>query len=269
MGFDDMWKRDWSSQKERPMAQDMDNEVSYYYDRHPIEEDLMGESFLHRTLTEYLEQVLTWLFYGQMCAIYANLNFYYRFNRREYPVAPDVAVLKGVPTQVVSSWCVGQSGPAPQVVFEIASPETWHNDLYLKPLSYAHMGVQEYFAYDPYSLPLSKDTSEKFFDSGIVRHLFGWRLDADTRRMHLLSAGPAGQLWSEHLESTLVPEPNWLRLYDRFGQVRLTMAEAAAWRAEQEAEARQAETMRADTEARRAEALAAKLRSLGFDSDQI
>ncbi len=262
MGFDDMWKRDWSSQKERPMAQDPNYEVSYYYDLHPIEEDLMGESFLHRRLTEYLEQVLIQLFYGQLCAVYANLNFYYRFNWREYPVAPDVAVLKGAPAQVVTSWRVGRSGPAPQVVFEIASPETWHNDLYLKPLSYAHMGVQEYFAYDPYSLPLSKDASKKFFGPEIERQLFGWRLNPDTGRMNLMSPGPAGQLWSEHLESTLMPEPNWLLLYDRFGQVRLTPAEAEARRAEQEAEARRAET-------RRAEALAAKLRALGFDPDQV
>src|SRR5438067_2438577 len=140
-----MWKRDWSSRKEHPMAQDPNDEVSYYYDLHPIEEDLMGESILHRTLTEYLEQVLTWLFYGQVCFVCANLNFYYRLNRREYPVAPDVAVLKGVPPQIVTSWRVSRSGPAPQVVFEIASPETWHNDLYLKPLTYADMGVQEYF----------------------------------------------------------------------------------------------------------------------------
>ena len=225
------------------MAQDLNNEVSYYYDLHPIEEDLMGESVLHRTLTEYLGQLLKWLFYRQVCAVYANLNFYYRVNQREYPVAPDLAVLNGSPPQNIRSWRVGRSGSAPQVVFEIASPETWHNDLYLKPLTYARMGVQEYFAYDPHNLPLSRDASEKLFGLGVERQLFGWRLDPDTRLMRLMPVGPAGQLWSEHLESTLMPEPQWLRLYDRFGQLRLTKAEA---------------------EARRAEALAEKLRSLGY-----
>jgi hypothetical protein len=115
--------------------------------------------------------------------------------------------------------------------------------------------VQEYFAYDPYSLPLSQQASENFFGPGIEQQLFGWRLDPNTHLMRRLPVGPAGQLWSEHLESTLMPEPQWLRLYDRSGQLRLTKAEAQA--------------RRADAETRRAEALAAKLRSLGIDPDQV
>lgn len=58
------------------MAKQIEDEVAYYYDSHPTEEDLMGESSVHRRLTEYLTQVLRWLFRGQLCAIYANLNFY-------------------------------------------------------------------------------------------------------------------------------------------------------------------------------------------------
>ncbi len=63
-----------------------------------------------------------------------------------------------------------------------------------------------------------------------------------------MSPAPDGSLWSPSLESWLVPDGVTLRLYDRTGQIRLTHAEA---------------------EARRAQALAEKLRSLGVDPDQL
>ena len=111
------------------MAKQVEHEVAYYYDFHPTEEDLMGETSVHANLVHYLIEVLKWLFRGQICAIYENLNFYQTSNPKEYPLAPDIAVIKGVAFQSVRSWRVGTSGPAPQVVFEIASEETWTNDL--------------------------------------------------------------------------------------------------------------------------------------------
>src|SRR5439155_4074019 len=98
---------------------------------------------------------------------------------------------------------------------------------------------------------------------------FGWQLDQARRAMREMPVGPGGHLCSPHLDSFLVPEAEYLRLYDRTGQQRLTQAEA-------EAEARRAEARRAETETearkaetKRAEALAEKLRSLGIDPDQI
>ncbi|MGH2496795.1 MAG: hypothetical protein ACRDIV_18995, partial [Ktedonobacteraceae bacterium] len=86
----------------------------------------MGETAFHRALVRYLVDVLTWLFHGKLCALYDNLNIYQTANPFEYPLAPDVTVIKGVAYQSTTrSWRVGKSGPAPQVVFEIASQETW------------------------------------------------------------------------------------------------------------------------------------------------
>jgi regulator of protease activity HflC (stomatin/prohibitin superfamily) len=114
------------------------------------------------------------------------------------------------------------------------------------------MGVQEYFAYDANSKPLARATTQR---------LFGWRRDSV-----------------------------FLRLYDRHGNLRLTEASAMAQQAEAEAEARRAADRRAQAEAeareaadrraqaeaeareaanRRAQVLAEKLRSLGYDPDQI
>ena len=207
----------------------------------------MGETAFHAALVRYLVDVLTWLFQGQLCAIYENLNFYQTANTYEYPLAPDVAVIKGVAYQLLTrSWRVGKSGPAPQVVFEIASEETWKKDLAEKPAKYARMGVQEYFAYDPHEFPLPPSNN---------RRLFGWRLDQDRQTMKEMSIGPNGSLWSPSLESWLVPDGTMLRLYDRNGQMGLTYGEA--------------EAQQKLAEARRAEALAEKLRSLGIDPDQI
>lgn len=62
-------------------------------------------------------------------------------------------------------------------------------------------------------------------------------------------------VWSFYLNSFLVPDGQYLRLYDRYGQMRLTKDEA--------------ETLRAEVEARKSQAFAEKLRSLGIDPDQI
>jgi len=277
------------------MARHIEDEVKYYYDSHPTQEDLMGETSFHADLVRYLMDVLSWLFHGQLCALYENLNMYQTSNSNEYPLAPDVAVIKGVAQRPARSWRVGKSGPAPLVVFEIASEETWTKDLLEKPGEYARMGVQEYFAYDPHEFPLPASKN---------RRLFCWQLDPESQTMRTMTPGPNGSLWSHQLQSWLVPDGAMLRLYDSNGQRRLTHAEAEAqqrqaetqradaamqqaefeaMRAQTEAQRADAavqqaefEAMRAKTEAQRADAaiqqakaLAEKLRSLGIDPGQI
>jgi Uma2 family endonuclease len=235
------------------MARQVEHEVAYYYDSHPTEKDLMGEASVHAALVHYLVKVLRWLLRGQACAVYNNLNFYQTPNPREYPLEPDIAVIKGIHFRHVRSWRVGKTGPAPQVVFEIASEETWKKDLHEKPMQYASMGVEEYFAYDPNDPPAWRGTSQR---------LFGWQLEKGKRAMRAMPVDASGRLWSPSLDSFLVPEMEYLRLYDRNGQPRPTEAEALERRAE--AAARRAEALE-----RRAEALAEKLRSLGIDPDQV
>jgi Uma2 family endonuclease len=235
------------------MARHIEDEVAYYYDSHSTEEDLMGETSFHADLVHYLVEVLRWLFHGQTCSIYENLNMYQTANANEYPVAPDIAVIKGVSQHSTRSWRVGKSGPAPQVVFEIASEENWKKDLTEKPAKYARMGVQEYFAYDPNEFPLSLSRN---------RRLFGWRLDPDRQVMVEMSPRPDGSLWSPNLQSWLVPDGTMLRLYDSAGKMRLTGMEA-------ESQQRQVEAQRAEIEATRAQVFAEKLRSLGIDPDQL
>ena len=213
------------------MAREINHKMQYYYDSHPTEEDLMGENSWHSSLIDYLKAVLHWLFRGKICAIYDNLNFYQTRDLMEYPVAPDIAVIKGTEFRHMRSWKIGETGPDPQVVFEILSDETWKKDLDDKPGKYASMGVQEYFAYDP---------NEPQVRRGNAPRLVGWRFDPQRRAMVEMAANAEGWLWSEQLESWLVPDQAYLRLYDRQYQLRLT----------------------------REEALAEKLRSLGVNPDE-
>ena len=263
------------------MVKQIDDEVAYYYDSHPTEEDLMGETASHSALVHYLVEVLHWLFHDRFYAVHENLNFYYTSNSREKPLVPDIAVITGVAFRLVRSWRIGKSGPAPRVVFEIASEETWQKDVNEKPLKYAHIGVEEYIFYDPNEPPLARATAQR---------LYVWRLDKDLEMMIPVQPESGGRIWSATLESWLAPDGIYLRLYDRFGNLRLTQAEeekrhaamerqraeaerqrAEAERQRAEAEARNAamERQRAEVEARRAEKLAETLRSMGVDPDRL
>ncbi len=87
--------------------------------------------------------------------------------------------------------------------------------------------------------------------------------------MRKMPVGPDGGLWSAHLQSVLLPQGEFLRLYDRQGHLRLTQTDAQARRAEIEARRAEMEAGRAEIEARRAQVMAEKLRSLGIDPDQL
>lgn len=242
----------------------MEDEVRYYYDSHATEKDRMGQPSAHADLIHYLWDVLKWLFHEQTCAIYKNLNFYQTSDLFEYPEEPDLAIIKGIASQKFTrSYRVGKSGPAPHVMFEVASDETWRVDLEEKPIRYAHMGVQEYFAYDPND-PLLPESGS--------RRLFGWQFDQDKRIMREMPLAPDGSLWSQHLESRLVPDGYYLRLYDERNQVRLTGAEEMARQADEmrrKADELEELVERTLSNRRRIQVYSEKLRLPGIDPDQI
>jgi Uma2 family endonuclease len=223
-----------------------------------FEEDSLPESIPHAELIWYLMAVLKWLFRDSLCAVCENFAFLPPVEGPEPPVAPDIAVIKGVSLRPLASWRIGTTGPAPNVVVEILSKETWKKDLVEKPTMYARMGVREYFAYDPNPSPLAEQTTQR---------LFGWRLDPLFGRMTAILPNQDGSLWSHQLDSFLVPDEGMLRLYDANHQLRLTEAEAEAAARWAETQARWAAERRAEAEAQRANALLEILRSHGIDPD--
>ncbi len=79
-----------------------------------------------------------------------DMLIYYRMNRNDISVAPDVYVVFGATgNHPRDSWLVWREGKAPDFVMEIASPSTWRRDATEKRRIYADMGVTEYVRFDP------------------------------------------------------------------------------------------------------------------------
>ena len=227
--------------------------LKYYYESHPTKEDLMGTSLAHSRLVHYLMNLLEWYYRVERWLIGENLQIYQTTEYKEYPLAPDVAVFKGVVISAAEerrlrSWRIQEGRPAPTVVFEIASQETWKEDLEpdKKVGSYGRMGVKEYFAYDPHE---PRVWTKEYHQT----RLLGWRyLDGNPQP---LKADERCGLWSEELESWLVPDEGFFRLYDQNGKMRQTQAQDTEQREMAERTAK--------------EAAWAKLRELGIDPETL
>ncbi|MDQ2730281.1 MAG: Uma2 family endonuclease [Armatimonadota bacterium] len=232
---------------------DNEEETEYYYDWHPTEEDLMGQSAAQFGVIHYIVEVLRWLYRTEGWFIPADLNIYRTRNKRAKPIVPDIAVFKGVvadQVKYIRSWPLPRPNrPAPTVVFEFASDDTWRKDVEKKPADYASMGVPEYFLFDPREI-----------GEAVTPRLRGW--EAINGIATPLVVDDRGWLWSHELDSWLGVEGEVLRLYDADGVIRLTGEEAERAAREQEQAAREREQAAK-------ERAWAKLRELGFDPESL
>lgn len=166
------------------------------------------------------------------------------FAWREPPLVPDVFLSLDV--EVPEQWheksyryyFFWEFGKAPEVVVEIVSNREG-NELGSKKQQYAHIGIAYYVVYDP-THQLGEETLYVF-----ERRAGGYIARAER---YLSGIGLGVTLWEGVYEGK---QDTWLRWCDQHGRVIPTGAERAA------------------QEAQRAERLAAKLRELGFDPDQI
>ena len=79
----------------------------------------------------------------------ADLLIYYEEGNPRVSVAPDVFVVFGVEDHTRMNYKVWEEGKGPDFVLEVASPNTWREDVERKPEVYAGLGVSEYFMFDP------------------------------------------------------------------------------------------------------------------------
>ena len=194
---------------------------------------------------------------------------------------PDFFAVLGVESdRERQGWVVWEeAGRYPDVIVELLSPSTAAVDRGVKKNLYAQtFKTPDYFVFDPF------DPTE----------FAGWRLDL-TEGYQPLLPNDRGWLWCETLdlwlgtwEGTIDREPmtgvcQWLRFYDRQGNLVPLPEEAAQQQAEQEKQRTEAETQRAEAEKQRAEAetqraeaekqradrLAEKLRELGIDPSTL
>lgn len=208
----------------------------------------MAETGIHVRAIELLHQALEDFFRDRPDVfIAADMFWYWKERDAEAKVAPDVMVVPGVGSHDRRSFFTWEeNGAAPAVVFEMASENTWRDDLGTKFWRYEELGVREYFLFDPEGLYL-------------VPVLQGFRLNRSAYR-RLLSAD---DVLESELGFKLRAEGQVLRLIDaKTGQPVPTRAEAVE-RATQLADAEQrradAEQQRAEAERQRADALQAEV----------
>jgi Uma2 family endonuclease len=141
-----------------------------------------------------------------------------------------------------------ENGVAPQVVFNVASAVNTVAELRVKRMFYSRYGVKEYYEYDPETGTLDVWTQRKsvlrniFFTDEWRSPLLGLTLKLDTNG-ELIFHRPNGERFLRPVEIRALAH----------------LAEARAER----------ERKRAEQERERAERLAAKLRELGIDPEQI
>jgi Uma2 family endonuclease len=154
--------------------------------------------------------------------------------RPDIRVAPDILVAFGRPKGDRGSYRQWQEGNiAPQVVFEILSPGNTTKEMIQKLLFYNHYGVEEYYIYDP-------DTNE---------------LTGLERREETLTPIEEMAGWlSPRLGVRFELGSSTLNLYDGQGQLFLSPVELR---------------QRAEQEKARADRLAAKLKALGVDPEEV
>ena len=95
--------------------------------------------------------------YGDRPDVYVSgdLLVYYEEDNPRVSVAPDAFVVFGVEDRQRMSYKVWEEGKGPDFVLEVASPNTWREDVERKPGVYAGLGVSEYFLFDPMGEHLS------------------------------------------------------------------------------------------------------------------
>ena len=208
----------------------------------------MAETDVHAKLMIELREALVAYFRPDpQVYVSGNLLLYYEEGNPRKSVAPDVFVVRGVPNHQRRVYFLWKEGQAPAVIFEISSRGTYKEDLQRKWLLYYQLGVAEYYLYDP---------EYDYLKEGLT----AYRPGDEGEYVEVPVKG--GVIHSPALGLDLVDTGATLRLRNpQSGQFLPTRAELEA--AQQQAEDRAAQAE--DQVAR----LAAKLRALGVDPEQV
>jgi Uma2 family endonuclease len=186
-----------------------------------------------------------------------NLSIYFKPEPNQAPEfrGPDFFVVLGVEKKERKSWVVyHEGGIYPHVIVEILSDSTAKADRTKKKLLYQNVfRTPNYFWFDPYTLEFQ-----------------GFHLVAG--EYVALELNERGRLWSRELQLFLGIHEGKLRYFTPTGDLVLTPEEA--WQQEQErantaSQRADMETQRAEEAIAQAEKLAAKLRELNIDPEQI
>lgn len=124
-----------------------DDEGLYYpeTDGRPLAETDFHRVVIYNT-TDKLQT-----FFAEQNDVYVsgNLLIYDIPGKTNRSISPDIMVVFGIERKMRRTYKVWEEGKAPDFVMEVSSKWTYRNDLTRKEKRYAHIGVKEYFLYDP------------------------------------------------------------------------------------------------------------------------
>jgi Uma2 family endonuclease len=189
----------------------------------------MAETEIHRDDIVDLIQTLKDHFVAEpMICISGNMLMFYEEGNRRKHVSPDVFVVRGIEKKIRQNYLIWKEGKAPDLVIELTSKSTKHEDQVKKKELYRDvLQVSEYFMFDP---------TEDYLEPSLQ----GFRLvDGEYLRIEPVD----GRIPSEVLGLHLERDGRELRLYDPARGSRLLKpiertieAEAAAREARAEVE---------------------------------
>ncbi len=214
-----------------------------------------------RNLSYTTEALRLWFEPQENVYVSGNLFILYEENKTEKRVAPDTFVVFGISKEDRVSYKLwDEGGKAPDFVLEITSKGTVTKDREQNPLIYQALGVKEYFQYDPTGEYLKPQS------------LQGVRL-AKGQYVAISSSILPNNVLSLHsevlgLDLHLYPDKGF-RFFDPSSQQILrSYAEAEQERLLEQQARLEAEAI-ANRERQQKEKLAAYLRSLGINPDEI
>jgi Uma2 family endonuclease len=216
----------------------------------------MSDNTLQFSWITTLKSNLDWL-YAQdpLVFVAGDLLWYPVEGDNKTRQAPDVMVVFGRPKGDRGSYQQWrEENIPPQVVFEILSPGNTPSEMMRKLLFYQRYGVEEYYIYDPQKKELSGCLrKEKVLEE--IENLDNWLSPRLGIRFSMTETG---------LE-LYYPDSQPFTTYTQERE----KAQREQARAQREREKAQREQARAEMERERAEKLAAKLRELGINPEQL
>ena len=251
----------------------------------------MSDNTLQFSWITTLKSNLDWLFASDPLVFVAgDLLWYPLEGDNKTRQAPDVMVVLGRPKGDRGSykqWL--EENIPPQVVFEILSPGNTTSEMTRKLLFYQRYGVEEYYVYDPQKKELSGYLrKDNFLEE--IENIDNWfsprlgiRFTISERGLELFY--PDGQPFTDYIQvqeraqrereraQRAETERELERERTQRAETERELERERAQRAETERELERERAQRAETERElereRAEKLAAKLRELGIDLEQI
>jgi Uma2 family endonuclease len=232
----------------------------------------MTESDITRDYLLYCIEVLR-LFFQPRQDVYisGNLFVYYQEGNPKAVVSPDVFVVFGVSNQKRRSYKAWQEGgKLPAFILEITSFTTQKQDEVEKPKLYASLGVLEYFQYDPTADYLKSQLKGYQLVNGVYQPL---PMEMTSDAVPLIHSSVLGldlrlQTPAERGVAQ-TPRPKELRFYDPQTQLKLLSREELEQAKEQVQQERDLAQQERNLAQQRAEQLAARLRELGVDPEQV